>query len=250
MSASSCRTMLSVRLTSLMLLPMTCVQSSCESWRLLALFFITASRPASGEVRVSWYWEDPSPALLCLSWSFALMPSYRSNMTYVSTPLYLMRRDLIPSARSPTVPDDGQTMWYSNCDASTNSVSEDGGLLIVTPSRLTSTPCSLFWCSRIRRWAREVRNRAHAGKHLPNRRSCCAQQSRGVRKRLPGRTQFLPWSSHHASGLALSWQFSLLDGGSLLVEMTETCSHVLPDCHSVLHIDFGFRDHLSVHDVV
>ena len=86
MSASSCRTMLSVRLTSSMLLPMSCVQSSCEGWRLLALFFITASRPASGEVRVSWYWADPSPALLCLSWSFALMPSYRSNMTYVSTP--------------------------------------------------------------------------------------------------------------------------------------------------------------------
>ena len=45
-------TMVSVRLTSSMLLPMSCVQISCGSWRLLALFFIITSRPARGEVLV------------------------------------------------------------------------------------------------------------------------------------------------------------------------------------------------------
>ena len=54
-----------------------CVQSSLDSWRLLAWSVIIASRPARGEVRVIWYWADPSSAVLCLSWSFARMPSNR-----------------------------------------------------------------------------------------------------------------------------------------------------------------------------
>ena len=49
----------------------------------------------------------------------------------VSTSLYLMRRDVIPSARSPTVLDDGQTTRYSR-----------------TP--LIRPPSESHWCGRIR----------------------------------------------------------------------------------------------------
>ena len=86
-------------------------------------------------------------------------------MAYVFTPLYLMRRDLIPSAWSPTTQHYGQTMWSSNCDASTNGLSGDGGLLTVTPTGLQIMHCSLFWCSRTRQWAREVR-KLHPGRAI------------------------------------------------------------------------------------
>ena len=79
-----------------------------------------------------------------------------------------------------------------------------------------AVPCSIFWCSRTRQLAREIR------------------------KLLPSRRQFFPWSSHCASGLALSQQFSLLGGVSLQVEMTWNQSSVL-DFHSILHVYFHSR---------
>ena len=87
-------------------------------------------------------------------------------------------------------------------------------------------PCSLFWCSRTRQWASEVR------------------------KLLPIRRQFSLYLHTALQDLHSLNSFLYLVGESSRKIWRETSYSVLLDFHSILHIYFRFRDYLSIHDVV